>query len=224
MRPITRFLILCIIVLCFPLILLVLWDILSIFSFSLWGIPLGTLPDFLLRIWPGGNVVARFIDSQPITRVEVLTSVLALLIVTTIKAWIPLGRISFKSSGLLDSTTRILKLGLLDAMISIVLSAAVMALIGTFSQIFESTIGAWISSIILFGILGIAVLSVLRSFGDFTFSFKIMLAFAKLLVALFAVTVAMFNGTAGALTAVLCIFACGALVMAETAIPPQQNH
>jgi hypothetical protein len=134
-------------------------------------------------------------------------SLLAVLLTTLIKTPIKLTRIiNFKEP-------RIMKYGLADSFLSILMVAIVMALTWPIVGVFESEFLSLLVSITF--LVGVIVLCITFIKKNITAIFGYVLSFAKLLLSIFAVTVAMYNGVLGAITALLCIIACGFMVLIE---------
>jgi hypothetical protein len=203
MRKPLQVILACVLALAFPFFLLVIWDLVIIVVHNLFGFQL----PMLLEVLPIGNVATRYLSGESMALSEVARSLLAVLLTTVIKTPIKLTRIiNFKEP-------RILNYGLADSFLSIFIAAIVMALTWPIVGVFKNeSVSLLASTACLFGVIMLGRTFIKKNVAVL---FGFILSFAKLLLAIFAATVAMYNGVVGAITAVLCIIACGFIVLVE---------
>lgn len=199
--------------LCFSTYIVAMFmDFLSIGIYSIFGIPSGLgAAEAMLKLWPGGNVIAMIFFGTISSPLAIIKSLISLVLLILIKGLCPPLRKLFAFKSL-----RIIKYGLMDSIITILVSG-IIALVyeGIDTMFFTGRLGGIIGGTIIFSlVIGVLIFLIIK-LGRKMEVFPILLNFGKYLVATFALMVWSMNGIVGVFTVVLCTAACGLLVMVE---------
>jgi len=201
-----------------PYLVAALMDMFSISVHSATGWDLGRgFVQNTLGSWPGGKVVAAIMLNQHPSLPTVIAGTLQVLVVAACRSCVP----SFKIGGVGFSIKGLLAGGLLDFLITCLISIAVgVAFTLWLNKMFEGVTASLAQAIVGFGeiiVIAACVLVALKvlQHGDVIFAFRIVTAIGRFAITTFALITWSLNNIVGALTVVLCIIACGVLAFVD---------
>jgi hypothetical protein len=200
-----------------PLLVAAVMDLFSIAIHTTTGWELGLgFVENTLAIWPGGEIFAALLFDQPVTVEGVISGVIQVLVVAIVRILVP------PLTGRTETGFRIMRLlgiGLVDAVITCLISIAVGWVFSAWLDPMLERFGfvQILVGIACAGFIVVCALIALRVLkrGRALFAFGIITAVGRFAVTTFALITWSVNNIAGAFTIFLCVLACGVLAMVD---------
>lgn len=189
----------------------------SVHSVTGWELGLGFVQN-TLSVWPGGQVIAAIVFSQPVTVPALISGLFQVLVVAFLRSLVP----PLLSKPNTDfRARRLVAISLLDSAVTCLIAIAVgwMFTLGI-GTMFEGFFGVFAQILVGFGSLAIVAICALVSLrvlkrGNVAFAFSLMTAVGRFALVTFALITWSVNSIAGAFTVVACIAACGVLALVD---------